>query len=311
VQAHDSVHTAVSGADLVFTLLNTPDAAEEVYLGGGGVLENMHPGCVLADMTLMSQQQAKEMYALASVHDCLYVDAPVDGGLRQFEAGELRVFLGGEHDSLTVLRPALAELGVKVLEMGLPGNGAAAKCASVLARAGMMMNLVEVLAYAQGCGLGGPQTRELLRNSPLITDDAARMGALILDEDFQTGAGLGQFTRDLQVVLDSASDMELAFPMLETAHQLYDLLAMVGGSTMGLQALALVYRDEATCTQQGLDWSLAHKVMDVYEQAAGSVFDDDEYYDEDYLDDDDCDCHHHDFDDRHNHGDSLGYFSAN
>ena len=59
---------------------------------------------------------------------------------------------------------------------------------------------------------------------------------------------------------------------------------VIGGADMSVAALSLLYADEETCAEQGLDWTRA-------EQTFGSAFgdeDDDDYFgfgDEDDLDD--------------------------
>ena len=91
--------------------------------------------------------------------------------------------------------------------------------------------------------------------------------------------------------------MDLILPQAEACLHLLELLAVIGGSDKAPAALALVYGEEKTCAEQGLDWTRA-------EQAYGDVaegFDD--------LDDDGHDHGH----DHGSFGDYPGYgaYSAN
>jgi hypothetical protein len=95
---------------------------------------------------------------------------------------------------------------------------------------------------------------------------------------------LQQFFFDLSGALDAADESNLALPGLETAHQLYDLLVLVGGAKKGIHALALIYYDEERCTRHGLNWELAQQAMDVYENVEEAAYVDDDYDDEDYDD---------------------------
>jgi 3-hydroxyisobutyrate dehydrogenase len=327
-----TIAEAAAGAEAVVTLLASPQAAEDVYLGSGGVLEVVGEHTYLVDLTISNPRQARELHALAAVHDCYYVDAPVDGVAGDDVALELRVFAGGEGDTLAVVRPVLEALSSHVVDMGLPGCGAAAKVAAVVSRASELMGLVETLAFMQYSQVSKASMLAYVEDSPLLTNEARHYARLILDEDYGTGSDLAELLAELTVALDAADELGMAFPLLETAHQLYDLLALVGGGGMAPQALALIYRDEAFCRERGLDWELAQKAMDVYDHAIASQDELDDDFD-DYDDFDDCDSDYDDYDDEdadngagdaaqhhHHHGHwphdggpplMGGYFSAN
>ena len=105
------------------------------------------------------------------------------------------------------------------------------------------------------------------------------------------------FMAELSAALTAADDVDLILPQAEACLHLLELLAVIGGSDKAPAALALVYGEEKTCAEQGLDWTRA-------EQAYGDVaegFDD--------LDDDGHDHGH----DHGSFGDYPGYgaYSAN
>ena len=50
--------------------------------------------------------------------------------------------------------------------------------------------------------------------------------------------------------------MRRTLPGTETAFQMVDTICEVGGARLGTQALTLLYEDEDTCAEAGLDWSL-------------------------------------------------------
>ncbi|MCL2757094.1 MAG: NAD(P)-binding domain-containing protein [Coriobacteriia bacterium] len=288
----------VSTADLVITVLESPQEIEEVYLGSGGILASIRPGTYIIDLTLNTPRFARELYALASVHDCYFIEAPFavdDGEADSATAGAIRLFVGGEPLAIEQVRPILEAISPCVLPVGLPGAGASAKLVTVISQTGALMSLVEMLTFALNSNIDIKSIPALLASDPHVTPMMKHWAALILDEQFVSGSPIEPFFNELSIALDAADELDLAFPVLETAHQLYDLLMMVGGSTKALQALALVYREEEYCIGQGLDWALAQRAMDVYEQANGLGYD---------MYDDDCDdpeCDHHD----HHHDSSL------
>ena len=304
-----SLSQAIQDAQAVLTLLNTPQEVEDVYLGDGGIFEHTSAGTLFIDLSTSNPRLAKELYALAAVHDHSFVEAPLVCGADVFETGALSVYAASEKQDLKKALPVLRMFAQDVLDAGIPGSGSALKLASQIALANTLMGVVESVTFALFAGITSEKILKMLETNPAASVVAQAFGKRIIDEDFYYGIELQQFFFDLTSALDAADELGLALPGLETAHQLYDLMVLVGGAKKGIHGLALIYHDEEYCTQHGLNWELAQQAMDVYERGQEDSYDD-EFYDDD--DDEECDdpnCGHH------HHGDGppmmSRYFSSN
>ena len=304
--------SAIKKAEVVLTLLNTPQEVEDVYLGNDGILEHARQSSLFIDLSTSNPRLAKELYALAAVHDHSFVEAPIEGNPDMLETGDFRVYAAGEPDNIKRALPILHALTPHVLEVGLPGNGSSLKLASQIALANTLMGVVEAVTFLQIAGMESNQILRALDTSPTASVVAQAFGKKIIDEEFYYGVDLQQLFFDLTAALDAADEFGLALPGLETAHQLYDLLVLVGGAKKGIHALALIYYDEERCVKHGLNWELAQQAMDVYERANEGAYDDYDYDDDDCDDCDDPSCGHH----SHHHYDEgpptmNGFFSTN
>jgi 3-hydroxyisobutyrate dehydrogenase len=311
-QQAKSLTAAVESADVILTLLSTPQEVEDAYLGEGGIFEKAACASLFIDLSTSSPRLAKELYALAAVHDHSFVEAPVEGDI---EAASFRILAAGEPDNLEKALPLLRILTPRVVEVGLPGNATTLKLASQIALAGAIMGVVEAVTFATVAGVEKEHILEIVNQGVAASTVTQAFGRRILDEDFYYGCDLRLFFDELTCALDAADELELALPGLETAHQLYDLLVLVGGGQKGIHALALIYYDEVRCAQHGLNWELAQRAMDVYERANEGYGDYDyDYDDDDECDDPDCDhTHHHHY---HQYEDGErpsmgGFFSSN
>jgi 3-hydroxyisobutyrate dehydrogenase len=323
-----SLKAAIEGADTILTLLSTPQEVEDVYLGEGGVFEKAAPLSLFIDLSTSNPRLAKEIYALAAVHDHGFVEAPFLEGVEGFRAQgvipeEFCILAASEPDNLEKALPVLRVLAPRIIDVGLPGSAVAMKLASQIALAGALMGVVEAVTFATLAGVEGDRILEVVGQSAAASTAAQAFGKKILDEEFYYGCDLRLFFNDLTCAIDAADELELALPGLETAHQLYDLLVLVGGGQKGLHALALIYYDEERCTQHGLNWELAQRAMDVYERA-NEGYDEYGYEDgyDDYDDEEECDdpnrghshryhLHHHDDDDESGRPSMKGFFSSN
>ncbi|HBT95551.1 MAG TPA: hypothetical protein DEB24_05470 [Coriobacteriia bacterium] len=290
-----SLPAEIEGAQAILTLLSTAQDIEDVYLGAGGIFENVDSTELFIDLSTGTPKLSKEIYALAAVHDYRFVEAPVDGYVDYVQTGKYRLYAAGEPDNLTAASEILNTLSSEVIEVGLPGTGVAMKLASQIALAGAMLGLVEAISFALISGVEKERLIEVMGESPYGSVLAQAFGKRIIDEDFCYGMDLSRFFNDLEKSLAAADESGLALPGLEAAHQLYDLLLLVGGGQKGIYALALIYYDEERCAKHGLNWALAQKAMDVYERAGEDGYDD-YYSDDDECDDPDCNHHHGDED---------------
>ena len=127
--------------------------------------------------------------------------------------------------------------------------------------AGSIFSTVEALAIQRVAGFSNKNALGVLSlscgNSAALHDYAPR----IKSHDYSGVISVETFIDYLDVILDTAEDLELTLPMIETIHHLYHLLAVVGGEDLNVQALALLYEDEKTCSEFGLDWSMAEEIV--------------------------------------------------
>ncbi|MDR2587698.1 MAG: NAD(P)-dependent oxidoreductase [Coriobacteriales bacterium] len=333
VRRASSLAAAVKQAEVVLTLLSSPQEVEDVYLGEGGVLEKAAPASRFIDLSTSSPRLAKELNALAAVHDHSFIEAPLEGGVIGGESGAddaaaggaapaavtptlqadaLRILAAGEPADIESALPLLRVLTPQVIVAGLPGSAVALKLASQIGLAGALMGVIEAITFAKVSGVADEHIFEVVSQSAAASEVSRVFGKKVLSEDFSSGPMLRLFFNDLASALEAADELELALPGLETAHQLYDLLVLVGGGPKGIHALALIYYDEVRCAQHGLNWELAQRAMDVYERA-GDNYDDYDYdYDDEDCDDPNCNHPHH----HHSDGDDKppsmsGFFSSN
>lgn len=247
---------AAKDADVVITMVGYPEEVEELYLSRGGLLEASKPGAYLIDMTTSSPELARDIHEVAEVSDRHAFDAPVTGGQQGAENATLTVFCGAGEDEVAPVRPLLETLGSEVLAFGAAGKGQLAKLANQTALAGCMVGVVEALSLARSGGLDTGLLIEALRGGMADSTALEVLAPKMVARDFAPGFKVEHYVKDLGLILQAAEDADLTLPGVETANELYNLLAEIGGKQMGTQALDLVYADEPTCAAHGLDWSV-------------------------------------------------------
>ncbi|MBQ6395916.1 MAG: NAD(P)-dependent oxidoreductase [Atopobiaceae bacterium] len=272
---------AVRGAELVFTMLGYPTDVEEVYLGGGGILEASEPGAWLVDLTTSSPSLARDIAETAEVMGKHAVDVPVTGGQSGAEAGTLTLIVGGSEQACEPIREALESFSSKIFYFDAPGSGQAAKLCNQISLASCMMGMSDMLAFAEQYGLNVPKVAAMVGSGMGSSVALTNLGAKVLEGDFAPGFMVEHFRKDLGLALEQADEMDVTLPGTETAYTLYDLLCELGGARLGTQSIALLYSDEETGSSYGLDWSVIEGMEDDHDHDRGFGHHHHHHHDED------------------------------
>ena len=172
---------AAAGAEFVICMVADDVASRAMWLGADGALAGTAHGAVLADCSTLTVAWVNELAAVASAHDCDFLDAPVTGSKVQSAAGELNFLVGGSAEALAKLRPVLAPMSKSVMHLGPTGSGALIKLINNFVCGVQVAALAEALAWIERSGIERAQALAVLTEgapgSPLVKVLSARMTA--------------------------------------------------------------------------------------------------------------------------------------
>ncbi|PKP83515.1 MAG: 3-hydroxyisobutyrate dehydrogenase [Alphaproteobacteria bacterium HGW-Alphaproteobacteria-18] len=148
-----SIADAVSGVDVVITMLPAGKHVLGVYFGQDGVAAHAQQGILLIDCSTIAVDDARAAHEQAQSEGFMMVDAPVSGGVAAAEAGTLTFMAGGPGINYTLAEPVLKAMGKNVFHAGGPGNGQAAKIANNMLLGISMIGTCEAFNLAEKLGL--------------------------------------------------------------------------------------------------------------------------------------------------------------
>lgn len=282
---------ACKDADITITIVGYPKDVEEVYLSKDGLVNSAKPGSILIDMSTSSPTLAKDITAAAAQRGILAFDAPVTGGEDGAIAGTLTIMVGATQEDLDKVIDVFETFGKVIVPFGGPGMGQMAKMTNQIGIGGNMVAMAEALAFAKQNGLDPKQVLPILQSGSAGSVAFSLYAPRALEGNFEPGFMVQHLRKDLGIVLTIAEDCELTLPGTETAYNLYDLLYNIGGQSKGTQAITLVYEDEETGKEAGVDWKLLDEMYDE------EFEDEDEHghaheHGEGECEDPGCSCHH-------------------
>lgn len=148
-----SIAEAVTGADIVFTMLPKGEHARTVYLDADGVLDSAETSTLLVDSSTIDFDSARVLHAEARERGFRFVDGPVSGGVGGARAGTLTFMLGGADDAIAEAKPIIETMAGNIFHAGGEAAGQAAKIANNMQLAISLQGVVEGAVLAQRFGL--------------------------------------------------------------------------------------------------------------------------------------------------------------
>lgn len=143
----DSIADAVTGADVVFTMLPKGDHVRSVYFGDGGILANAARETLLIDSSTIDIESAQAVHDAAAAAGFRFVDAPVSGGMSGAAAGTLTFMIGGESGAVADASAYIEPMAGNIIPTGGATTGQAAKICNNL------MLFINLASTAEGAVL--------------------------------------------------------------------------------------------------------------------------------------------------------------
>ncbi len=237
----DTVQSAVSGADVIITIVGFPKDVEEVYFSENGIIQNAREGTIAIDMTTSSPALAKEISEKAKAGGVGALDAPVSGGDMGARNGTLSIMVGGEESVFNQSLPVFEAMGKNIVYQGEAGSGQFTKMANQIAIASGMLGVCEAMHYAKASGLDPFTVLKSIESGAAGSWSLSNLIPRALKGDFAPGFYVKHFLKDMRIAIESATDMGLNLPGLEMAICLYEILEKSGYSDCGTQALFDLY----------------------------------------------------------------------
>jgi 3-hydroxyisobutyrate dehydrogenase-like beta-hydroxyacid dehydrogenase len=207
---------AAAGADVLITMLATPDALLDVLFGNGGAMSRMREGQTLIEMSTVGPAVIEEI-ASKLPNGVTLVDAPVLGSVPAATDGTLFVFVGADDQTFDRVRPILDAFG-SVRRIGGLGDGAAVKLVVNLTLGAVMSTVGEALVLARAFGLDRSIVLDVLEESPVGVTVKGKRGR-IESGHYPANFKLALAEKDMRLVNEAAEQHDVALHVARAARE--------------------------------------------------------------------------------------------
>ncbi|MGJ8515300.1 NAD(P)-dependent oxidoreductase [Carnimonas bestiolae] len=207
----DSPAAAVASAEVVISMLSTPEVTEAVLFGDQGALAAMQQNAVLAQMgtigeeaTLRLAEKAKQEYPAV-----VWLDAPVSGSKVPAEKAQVLVLASGDEERGKVAQPAFDAIGKGTKWLGPIGAGSRMKLVVNAWLIMLMQAINESSILADHFGFSNDDLWSVLEGGPLAVPYMKPKLAKIGSDDYSTEMALEWGLKDALLALDEANADQL------------------------------------------------------------------------------------------------------
>jgi len=224
-------------SDIIITIVSDTPDVEDVILGEQGVIHGVKAGSVVIDMSTISPSVTKKIALKLKEKDADMLDAPVSGGDTGAINRTLAIMVGGEKEILDRCMPVLNAMGKTITHTGINGMGQVVKLCNQILVSVTNMAVSEAVLFAQKSGVDPHTMIEATKGGAAGSWQLANLGPKMVDEDFAPGFMIDLQQKDLRLVLEAASQINLPLPALSYVHQMYTSNQANGEGKEGTQAL--------------------------------------------------------------------------
>ncbi|WP_045522950.1 NAD(P)-dependent oxidoreductase [Neobacillus niacini] len=216
--------------EIIITVLPNAEIVKEVVLGNEGLIKGFKPGSTLIEMTTSLPEVTRDIGKVLYENGISIIDAPISGGVKKAETGELSIMVGGEEAVFSRVLPILNQIGTTIILVGELGAGHTIKAINNLLCATTLGITAEALALGVKMGLDPEKMLKVINNSSGRSHSSeVKFPQQVLNRKFEVGFTIDLMYKDISIALSLAQDQDLPLGISEAVLQLWKKGVTYGG----------------------------------------------------------------------------------
>ena len=233
--------------DALITMLPNGSSVEKIFLEDN-LLEVINKRTLIIESSTISPGISKKISTIAKNHGISMLAAPVSGGVKGAELGNLTFIVGGSQADLEKGLSLFKIMGDKIFYAGESGSGQIAKLCNNMLLAVHMCGTAETIALGVNNGLDPVVLSEIMKNSsggnwslekynpyPGVMETAPS------SENYSGGFLNSLMLKDLKLASELALGSKSTTPMGKLAMQLYEEMMDDGFGTLDFSSIQKKY----------------------------------------------------------------------
>ena len=233
----NSIGEAVKDADIVLSMLSTPEVVYDLFIGEENALQHMKKGAIWVDCSTVNPSFSQSMNIQAETKGIRFIDAPVAGTKPHAENVELTFFAGGNDSDLQTVKPLLEMMGQKVIHLGKAGMGSSFKMLVNMMLAQSMVVFSEAILLGEKMGLDKTFLLHTVPNLVVSAPFTKSKAEMIADENYEVQFPLEWMHKDLHLAAQTAYEHGQPLLLANVTKEIYAQAVNKGYSRLDFAAV--------------------------------------------------------------------------
>ena len=243
--AQSSIQALVGQSDVILLCLADTTVVKSVVLNH--VIASGSSGKLLIDLSSIDPEVTRNLAQRLFEHCQMgWVDAPVSGGVKGAELGNLAIMAGGELEAIDIAREVLKPLYQQFTHMGGVGSGQVTKICNQMIVSCNVLVIAEMMALAKQAGVDTEKISEALKGG--FADSKPLQ---IVAPEMATGTfepvkwRVKTLLKDLNMAVDLSAREDASIPISALAAQLMQLHGNQGFMEKDPSTLIHLYKKQS------------------------------------------------------------------
>lgn len=232
-------------SDVVISMVPDSPDVESVALGEGGIIEAARDDLIYVDMSTIAPAMAIKVAVTLSEKGVRCLDAPVSGGEVGAQNAALSIMVGGPKDLFEEVGSIFEVLGKTITLCGDNGAGQTVKACNQIQVAMNFIGMAEAFVLGAKANVDPAVILKVLSGGYAQCRVMDVRGPKIVEGDFTPGFKSKFHYKDLNIIMDTARDLNVPLPASALAHELFSALIASGRGDLDHSAVINIIEDLA------------------------------------------------------------------
>jgi 2-hydroxy-3-oxopropionate reductase len=243
--AGESCAAVAAVSDVVISMVPDSPDVESVALGQGGIIEAAREGLIYVDMSTIAPAVAVKVAETLGKKGVRCLDAPVSGGEVGAKNAGLSIMVGGPQDLFDEVYPIFEVMGKTITLCGDNGAGQTVKACNQIQVAMNFIGMAEAFVLGAKANVDPAVILKVLSGGYAQCRVMDVRGPKIIEGDFEPGFKSKFHYKDLNIIMDTARDLNVPLPASALAHELFNALIASGRGDLDHSAVINIIEDLA------------------------------------------------------------------
>ena len=205
----------------MITVVKDASAVSDVAFGNNGIIHGIHDELVVADMSTINPNSAKEISQQFSDSGVSFLEIPVMGGPNVAIDGKLVMMISGNEKTYEKFSDVFDTIAEKTFFLGESGTAHSIKLAMNLQIAMLALSLSEGITLTRKAGFDPEIFLKILNSTYFKTGMSEKKAYKMIKDNFEPTFTLQNLKKDLDTINEAAESFNAELSMSKMASKVY------------------------------------------------------------------------------------------